>query len=521
MNALRTRLGLNDHHEGGLSIVEVVVAMFIFAIISTGSIYTMLAVLQTTRDSRAGQVATNLAAQEIDFARDHDDLFKLLPTTYTVPLNGDTFTVTRETEWVSAGGTDVACGTGGGTLSYKRVNVTVTWDNMRNPASAVHSDTVIDPQSRITDPSKGTILVFVRTDGGAGTPGVKVTATPSSTPNGATTPSPNSVMTDASGCAYLLKVAPGNYDIALSHSSGEHVDENQDDAPVKNLGVQKSATASVGFQYDRGGTLQVLYASNHVDPTRPLLPTDLDTSFSSTYGTYVSKPQTGGKFLLHPFASGYEVITGRETVPTTDPDDDATCRAVNPAGWSANAAGKVANPAPTVAAPGGSTVNVEAPMGVVQIDFDDDVKNGDQYLRAVSVDSLDNGNPGCAQALTYRFGRVFGKSKTENEIGLETGLGLGIGIGIGIGIGGDDDEDDDDEDDEDEDDDDDDDDDDKSRTITIALPFGSWKLYADNNNTTGFSNNKELVQNRGMSVTLLTNGRADGDVVTLDPRPAS
>ncbi len=75
--------------------------MFIFALISTGTLYTMVSVLQTTRDSRAQQVAANLAAQDIDLARDYANLFQLLPTTYTVPLNGDTSPSPVRHEWVS------------------------------------------------------------------------------------------------------------------------------------------------------------------------------------------------------------------------------------------------------------------------------------------------------------------------------------------------------------------------------------------------------------------------------------
>lgn len=455
MNALVSRL---RRSEAGLSIVEVVVAMFIFALISTGTLYTMVSVLQTTRDSRAQQVASNLAAQDIDLARDYKNLFLLLPTTYTVPLNGDTFTVTRETEWVSSSGNDVQCASGGATLSYKRVNVTVTWDNMKPSTSPVRSDTVIDPKSRITDPSKGTILVLVRTASGTGTEGVVVTAAPSGTPNGAQTPSPNSVVTDASGCAYILKVTPGNYDISVSHPSGKYVDELQQTVSTKNVGLQANATASVGFQYALGGTIAASYASNYVNPVRPVVAGDMPTIFSSTYGTFAAPRAPGDAFLLHPFPSGYQISGG----------DPTGCLAIDPQAWLPTLLGKRAEPTPTGAATAGGTTLVGVPLGVVEVTATQSGGNG--WLRAVSVTNPLNGQPTCLGTTTLRFGNVIPATAGDK--------------------------------------------------VTVALPYGTWRFYADPTDATPSLLFLEVVGLNGKtSITNLTEGSvALSSVVTLDPR---
>jgi len=414
MTALLRRLRSDD---SGLGIVEVVVAMVLFALIVTGSMYTMLQVLQTTRDSRAQQVAANLAAQDIDLARDYDDLFKLLPTTYTVPLNGDTFTVTRQTEWVNGSGNDVQCGSGGAALSYKRVNVVVTWDNMRNSNPGVRADTVVDPKSRITDPTKGTILVFVRTDGGVGSPGVTVKAAPSATANGAVTPSPSTVTTDASGCAYILKVQPGNYDISLSHTSNKYVDEKQNAAPVKILGVQANATASVGFQYDAGGTVTAQYASNYIPTPRPIVPSNMLTTFVNTYGSVKLPRQASDQFLLHPFTSGYQTLAG---------DEDA-CKANDPQEWTAFGATPVAPATEPAGVKAGLPSPAPVPMGVIRVTGAS--SGGKKYLRAVSYNSTSAGTPGCATEQVLRW---TGEIVPNN-----------------------------------------------SGTVDVALPFGYWRLYVD------------------------------------------
>src|SRR5690554_2128846 len=175
--------------------------MMIFSMIATGVLYTMMSLLSVTRDSRARLVATNLAAQEIDLVRDYDNVFDVLE--YDPPLettlNGDTFTINRQAEWVSNPDDVVACGAGVGTLRYKQVRGTVSWENMRSGVEPVTSDTLISPNSRINDPERGTILVTVKNGIGEGVGGIPVTAKKASSPALTTT-------TDSQGCAYLLMV---------------------------------------------------------------------------------------------------------------------------------------------------------------------------------------------------------------------------------------------------------------------------------------------------------------------------
>ncbi len=461
MNALRARLHDMKSDDNGLSLVEVVVAMVLFAMIVTGTLYSMLTILTTTRDSRNEQVAANLAAQDIDLARDYDDVFKLLPTTYDIPLNGDVFTVTRQTEWVNTTGNDVKCGSGGTALSYKRVNVSVTWGNMRAGAKAVRADTVVDPNSRITDPTKGTIFVRVNDESGVGNPGVTVTVSPSASANGATTPNPNSVITDASGCAYILKVTPGNYDVKVTQSSGTYVDDvDQLTAASKFTGVQANSTASVSFGYDDAGRFQALWASNYFSLGRPLIAADMKTTFYRENGTQWSLPRPAGdKFLLHPFGNGYNAVAGNI--------DD--CAANDPQAWTLGSSGKIAPPSSIVSAKSGDTVFAPIDMGVVQI-IKTSGSGGAKYLRAVSIDAPVDGNPGCATTTTLRWsGQV-------------------------IPNGG-------------------------SGSVTVALPYGNWYLYADNNaGDTGTSPSSRVGMNGSTSINVITGGSSASGAVTLDPR---
>src|SRR5690606_5716588 len=210
VKALRERLGIHSaSEESGLSLIEVVVAMMIFGLISTGIVYTMLSMLSVSRDSRARQVATNLAAEEVDLARGLDDVVALGPADTVRELNGDTFYIERTVEWVSDPNSTLQCGASasGEKLRYKKVNVRVTWDGMRGASAPVQSDTVINPRERINDPLKGTILVSVLKSDGTGSSGVTVTAPPTY----ATAAPP----TDSRGCSFALKVLPNTYTVKL------------------------------------------------------------------------------------------------------------------------------------------------------------------------------------------------------------------------------------------------------------------------------------------------------------------
>jgi len=375
----------------GMTLIEVLVAMLIFALVSTGIIYTMLSTLTITRDSRARQVASNLAAQQIDLSRDAKDLFLLVDNDHDVTLNGDTFHVHTSTQWVSDPDLEFSCGAGGGALRYKRVNVTVTWDNMRSVTNPVRSDTVIDPKVRINDPTKGTILVSVLNAVGTGVAGVTV----------ATSPSTGTVIapTDAQGCTYILKANPGAYTVTVSGTG--YRDGNQNATASTSVSVTMGTSSSAGFLYDKAATFTTHLATTFTPGPGVTLrvPTDMKISFWNTYGIYSQTP-TGGAgtatqtFPLHPYPSGYQVYAGAcdrgepgfwESVP----DVGGTLQGVR---------------GDAVSGPPGGTASVDVPMGIVTIA----AGGSGNFLRAERVTIV----PADACTEVLHFGSVLGASPT-------------------------------------------------------------------------------------------------------------
>lgn len=382
MRALREKLRRRD--DDGFTIAEVMVALLIFALMSTGSIYATISMLQVTRDARNRQVAANLAAQEIDAVRAAQDVMTVVDNSVTSVQNGTTFYMSRTSSWVPASGAGSSpCGAsdGGANLRYKEVTVSVTWDGMRSQTSPVTSNTLLNPRDPVVDETKSTILVTVIGADGTGRQGVTVTASGASAA---------SATTDNQGCAYLLKVTPGNYTVKVSKNN--YVDQDQQSTSAASAYVEAGATASVQFQYDEKATFALSYAPEYVlaPPaskvrTIAALPVTFANSYASTVVTPTSATNAMTQsFGLHPFASGYSVYAG-------------TCTSANPEAWGAEP------PAP-VGTVGGSTVSVPVPMGVVLVTLP---SGGAKELVAVPATSTVPGDPGCANlasGTTYSFG---------------------------------------------------------------------------------------------------------------------
>jgi len=394
MQQMRKRLGLDSPRDGGMTLIEVVVAMMIFTVITTGLLYTMTSLLSITRDSRARQVATNLAAQEIDLARSIGDIFAVGIVRRTVELNGDRFIVQRDAEWDSNADVTQPCGAGGGTLRYKRVKVTVSWEGQRGSAPDVVTDTIINPRDRISDPELGTILVSVISATGVGVPNVPVTAR-FTTGSG----TPLTARTDSQGCAYLLRVAPtsgtNTYTVGISTpGAAPYVDIAGATSPTLTTPVVKGTSSSTAFTYDRAGTLNTTFRAPGA-----LIPSNMSASLISTRdpvalaSTSAANPRS---ILVSPWGDGYTVISG----------DTIACQAHDPGRWTASGTKQSGIRPEAVAAASGVPSNVTVPMG--RVDVRNLNNNNVRWIVAMSVvsETASDGKPACATQQILRFPRV-------------------------------------------------------------------------------------------------------------------
>ncbi|GAA4266393.1 hypothetical protein [Frondihabitans peucedani] len=399
----RLRSIVERDQESGLGLIEVVVAMMVFTLISLGVAATITNSLLLTRDGRARTAAANLIAQDLDLQRSITDVFAVQSKTWDVTLQGLTYHVVRTVAWNTSSTATSACGSGTGTLQFKTVRDNVTWDGQRGTGS-VSSATVLAPNSRINDPSLGTIIVAVTGANGAGLPGVNVTIAPTASNSNGAAAVATPAATDANGCTYALKVKPGNYQVSIAKANGIDINQVANPTFTPAVAVAGSAT-TVPFTYDSAAKLTLKYASNYKNTAA--LPTDLDLTFNSTTGGIDTfKPGATNPVSLFPFSS-YTYEAGA-LVPSglTDANNAPikSCLNVDPANWTAKNSAGVAGASFPTGASAGAAATVNIPMGVVKLPD----ASGITGIIATSVNSTANGDPGCQTAVQYTFAAAAG-----------------------------------------------------------------------------------------------------------------
>jgi len=449
-----------QQRDDGVSIIEVLAATLIFLVLSVGVAQATVTAIRLSSDQRARVTALSLAATEIDKVRAYTDVFAIDSESRNVTIDGSRYTVERITEWVSSTGLDIPCGAGGtGNMQYKRINVRVTWDTRLPNTKLVSSDTVLAPDGRINDPTRGTIMVSVKGAAGTGSVGVAVTITPTS---GGASLDAQPAGTNAQGCTYALKVVPGTYSVTLSKSG--YIGSTQSTSPSQSVTVTAGSTVSAPFDFDNAATLGLIYGSSSGSNRYA---TNNETTFVNTYGTFY-QTGTASTVKLYPFG-GYTAIAGHYIAP--DADGTGGCRAVDPSEWTAAtaggtglAAGVAADPLP--ANPSG-TASGTVRMGIVQ------VKSVPltSYVTAVSVSSpVVSGQPSCTVGMTYTFAR-------------EATSGSG------------------------------------NSNRNLVLPFGTWRLYYGN--SSGSTTTAIAAANIAPQTNVAPPASyVSAGVVTLDPRTA-
>lgn len=452
--------------DTGFTLIETVVAMLVFALLSSGVIASTITISRMTSDNRARIVATNLAAQATDAVRLTADPFQVKNSTTTQTVSGRTYTVARTAAWVTSSGADATCGVSTALL-YKRVTVTVTWQGQAITTQPVRSDTLLASTSKVTDASTGAIIVNVQDVTGAGESGVTATIAPGN----ALASQP--AATDTDGCTYATTVSPGTYTVTLAASG--HLDNHQVSAPFVTVPVTAGSTAPAAFQYDAAGTYTIVHAANAstYTPATPLLPTNLVTTLlpagSGTTVWPVLTSNAATTALAWPLASGYSAIAGA----ATDMTGASVCASFNPGAWPSGTAGTTALAAgaggvPVVAGSGGSAT-VREPMAVVTV-----TASAVGTLTATPANPLTataGGNPGCsgnASAVAMTFGQVL--------------------------VNG---------------------------TITIALPYGAWVLKSSTDSA--LTSAKPISNTVGGTTAVMatTSGSVKTIPLVLDPRRAS
>jgi prepilin-type N-terminal cleavage/methylation domain-containing protein len=331
---IRRRASVRVDDEAGFTMVEMVIAIFIFAMVITGVGVGMSSALNLTSQNRNRSIAANLAAQQMDTIRSTDftalDQMTQPPQTVTLPtttIEGVPYTMVQYTHWVRKNDTGASAGpcqsppTAANPLAYIAVTTTVTWNGMHG-VLPVQTNTVISPPVGVYDQTEGHIRVTVLNAAGQPVSGALVSiANPAQGVS-------DSATTAADGCAFFAYQPTGAYTVTLSSALGK-VDGQGSSAPSQTVTVKSASTSSVQFLFDSAASLALT-----LTPKTPgyLTPATAGYDVPSTVKVYLANTALtpSGKALyatptglsrtitpLFPYSAGFQAWAG--TCSDADP----------------------------------------------------------------------------------------------------------------------------------------------------------------------------------------------------------
>ncbi len=383
---------LAERAEAGFTLLELVVALALFMVLTAGIFATIDSGLNVTRNNKNRTVAANLVAQQMDAFRSMD--FPTLLTQQgsktqpTQNVGGIPFTVTSEVNPQPINSATTPCdaaGASSNTLVF-RVDVSVSWPSMRGVQPATAS-TIISPPVGVYDQTgKGFMGVKVRGADAKPVSGVPVTVTP------AMTPATN--QTDANGCAFFTNAAPGTYTVGLGLVN--YVDRQGNSSPSQTVGVSANAITQVAFDYAPAASLAITLAGTGSAPVANSVAVTLgDTDFTPTgtktwSGTGTSR--TIGN--LFPVTAGYTMWAG--DCADADPQGTSSTGPYWPNGMRAN----------PVAVTGGasSSATITMPAVTATVQQGTTPVAGVQVMASHALPSGQTSDAGCPSVESFTLG---------------------------------------------------------------------------------------------------------------------
>jgi prepilin-type N-terminal cleavage/methylation domain-containing protein len=317
--------------DAGVTLIEVMVAMLVFAVVSSGVLGMLSLSVKETRDGRNRVQGAQLAARELEIVRNQftstapgagpesivlNSVANPDPKTGAAGpprvLDGTPYTVTRTARWTGSSSTaGVSPCDSGATdkLTYLHVHVEVSWPHMGGTPPVV-SDTILTPPAGMyTSTPSGHIAVKVLDAAGGPQPGVTISLT---APGFA-----RAGQTSADGCTVFAFLAPASYTTTVSSAglAGIYVDQSGVTSPATTIGVTAGTIQKQTFSYDRTATLSFTYQA----PAGFTIPTGIDAMPIKLTGSNLqplgSRTDTGSGAPrvipnLFPAAAGYGYAFG-------------------------------------------------------------------------------------------------------------------------------------------------------------------------------------------------------------------
>lgn len=347
--------GRNPVDDGGFTLIEVVLAMAVFAVLSGSVLGVLVQSARTTGDNVRRTAATNLASQEIEAVRNVSltatpDLLPVGTTTSVQTVGAIPFTVVKTVSVASSTAVDSICAaTGGARVAYKVVTVKVSWPQMGS-AKPVRADTLraigVGQDATITG---GTVALTVTGPDGpvAGVPVTLASAAQTVTQS-----------SGEDGCAVFTSLSQSTYTASVS-AAGYVGTANTRDVSQVVTSVSPSAIVRATLPYAAGRSVAVSFSA-------PAGATPLSGIPLRVGGTYVTGATPLPICTAVPSAACTSASPGTVTglYPGTYTVTAGACTEASSSAASAGLSGAAAASVPSVTVPlGAVSVTVKTALG--------------------------------------------------------------------------------------------------------------------------------------------------------------
>ena len=241
--------------DAGFTLIEVIVAMSIFAVAASITATYVVRTSDVTRGNLRRTTAANVGASVIEAVRTTKAVSIPDGTTTLAPrtVGNTTYTITQTAKYVTSGSNSRVCSGTGTSLAYKLVTVKVTWPNMGS-TKPVRLDTLkavtLGTGTGELSTSTGSLAIQVSTANGGAVPDVPVTVTMGGSTATRTT--------EDDGCVVFTGLAAGTWSASAS-VAGYAGTTNVQAASIGSLGVTAGGLARGTLYYDVAGSVAVSF----------------------------------------------------------------------------------------------------------------------------------------------------------------------------------------------------------------------------------------------------------------------
>lgn len=398
--------------EDGVSLIEVIVALAILAILLTGLSATLMNTLDLSRNNANRIVASNLAASAISelSTRPFGQLEEMVgePTsaaTWTEVVDGREFEMTRRVYWSSNLADPGPClGTiGKADENILRVTVEARWQRSLTGVPVI-SETAVSPPNVETSSESGTIAVFIGDHQAPpeGVSNVEVTLT-GPLPTTAT----QQQMSTVDGCAVFQGLTRGDYEVSIAKSGYIDLDQRKSPEVVNQIGTAPRIWANIEFRYAKAGEVTIEPRGWHEAAALPL----------EEFGWFAENNRDGSPYWFDESTGDWELFPGLYDFGVECPRTEG--------GIFADDAGEVAS---------GQSQQIEVTLGAFEVTWSQQVLDALEEEEVTPRPVTLRAHPPpleCYDGISYTF-----PSFMEGEEGRTFALPFGDGWTIEAEVGG-------------------------------------------------------------------------------------